>query len=371
MPRHIPALQVREQYPAFVREVSRDLRLDAKEQAIINGVNPVVWAYWGVSVFSGDEQKSYPSKEKLELLHGDDALPLFAGEFVHDGERLLDFQAGTLAQKADALHTSRNPSHTQRFERFSATMAKFALSAAQAIWSWESFVPQVSQTSLQTNPKTKGLHVTFPGGTDATYNVEGPAKTVVNIGPGLTGSDFAEMLIGHAETLHFISGGKGAHFVNTYVGCELEKVASGVEGYRRQGSLPRNMHFPPNVTAKNLRFPEVVMHTDGIAPVLGRLATRTTADIVVMSSVHAAGATENLAGVEGAKQILRPGGLLVVKAPTESLGTEAGLDIVGPHAAELFGGPVAAGDCGKLQYEIARSEQISRPASFAIYKQAG
>lgn len=98
------------------------------------------------------------------------------------------------------------------------------------------------------------------------------------------------------------------------------------------------------------------------------ISAKPTVDIAVMSSVHAAGTEECLAGVEGANRLLRPGGLLVVKAPDVSLGDEGGMDRIGPRAAQLFGQPTVQGECGELTQRVDALLPADRPASFAIYR---
>jgi hypothetical protein len=161
-----------------------------------------------------------------------------------------------------------------------------------------------------------------------------------------------------------VSGGKGAHFINRWIDLGLQSTAAGMESFRKAGTLQRQL--PAGVRAENARVPAARYRSEGIAAAIGSLPAKV--DIITMSSVHTAGPRECVAGVEGASRLLREGGLFVVKAPDVSLGDEAGMDRIADRAADLFGAPVASGECGTLQQHVDPSFPLERSASFAIYQ---
>jgi hypothetical protein len=91
-------------------------------------------------------------------------------------------------------------------------------------------------------------------------------------------------------------------------------------------------------------------------------------DAVVMSAVHSAGEQECVAGVKGAHAALRPGGSLIIKAPLDSIGGKAGMDVVGPAAEQLFKEPVASGECGLFGQYDDPDKPSTQQAVFVIYQ---
>jgi uncharacterized protein (DUF2164 family) len=187
----------------------------------------------------------------------------------------------------------------------------------------------------------------------------------------MTGMLVAAQTFGRTKEMHFVSGGLGAMFVNEYTEHAHNAAIVGMEDMRRSGKLARQL--PPYIRAADVFVPGTHYYADGIADSVPRIAAKTTergqpVDVVLMSSVHSAGAEEGIAGVEGAHRLLREGGLLVVKAPETSVGNEGGMDVVGPVAARLFGAPAVAGECGILGQYADPSLPSERPAAYAIYR---
>jgi hypothetical protein len=356
-------------YPQFLRQVRADLRLGPEEERAIAQVDPMIWAQWGISTLAGDESITRPYRSSVKSLLPERALPLFAKEIEISGAPALDYRGGALTRRIEAMHASKNPSMQQRLEKFSKTMAAFtfAVGTAMGLTSnlWIKFVPQIPQTTI-TGDRAGKLAVFFPGDSNFSLPVEGKATSVMTFGPGLSGGMFARSLIGHTDKVFFVSGGKGAHFISSWIDMHVESLSAHLYRLRRTGRLHKNL--PPGVRAENARVPEAVYRNEGIAAAIGSLPVKKNIDVMVMSSVHTAGIQECLAGVEGASAHLRPGGLLVVKAPTESIGNEAGMDLLVAHASTLFGAPVASGDCGVLHQNIDPSLPLERSASFAIYQ---
>jgi hypothetical protein len=353
-------------YPKFLGRIPGILQLTAQQERMAKAVTPTIWAEWSVSVLAGDEVVAFPERGGDAHLP-ESAIPLFAGEAEQNGKQVLDYRKGELAKKIDMMSASKSPGAQSRLERFSTTAAEFtfAVGAAVGILSeeWLSFVPAVPQTRIQAD-KQGNLGIRFPENKNQRFPIEGPVKNVTNFGPGVSGWNFAGELFGHTDQVTLVSAGKGAHFIRTWTDLNMRSAQVGLAMAKADGSLARSL--PPGVTMKNARFPEVVYRGNGIAEAVGSMATGT--DVVVMSAVHTAGPAECIAGVEGASDKLREGGLLVVKAPTISLGNEAGMDRVAPRATELFGAPIHAGDCGQLQQHIDPSLPHVREASFAIYQ---
>lgn len=368
----LSSFELNTQYTAFLRKLGTELRLDNTELAGIREVrSPNIWAEWGVSVLSGDESANTASKNEAVMRIPRHALPLLMGEAIINGEQVFDFRAGQLAQKVDVMYASQNPAVRQRFERLSAVVANwtFLIGGAIGIKSreWQRLVPLIPQTYITPDKKSGGLAVKFPDEIQTVIPIDGPVETLISIGPGLTGASFVSALSGYAKKVHLISGGKSAYFVNQWIRNTLGAVRSGVLDARRQYSSGAKL--PSGMAIKDFIVPEAVFYTDGIAPAMGRLATRATIDIVVMSSVHSAGAEQCRAGVESSRHLLRPGGLLVIKAPDVSLEGEGGLDMVGSRAQELFGKPAVAGPCGMLRQYTDPHLSRDRTASFAVYRQ--
>ncbi len=367
----IGGLDVHRNYPTFIRDVGRELRLRPEEQRIVGRANPFTWVVWGIGTLSGDELMPYLPTDDPAIQPGTEAAPFFGGEITHEDMRVLDPRRGELARRVDALYTSKNPNASDRLARLGKLAAEWTGRVGQAVGLeselWRSIMPRVPQTLIEMNRVTNGLAVMFTKAKGFRFPVEGPLDTVMNFGPGLAGAMQFNGLRNQSKTVHFVSGGKGAHFVNAWIDINARSAVLGVEAARRDPRLAATL--PPDFNPHTIRFPEARYHTNGIASAIGNLPTKTTVDLMILSAVHSAGTKECRAAVEGAANYLRPGGLFVVKAPNVSLGDEGGMDRISEQAVPLLGSPVAQGDCGVLQQHIDPTQPLERPASFAIYQQ--
>ncbi len=367
----MPAIppQLQKYYPVFLEQTSRDLHLNAEEHAAVAAADPEVWAYWAISTLSGNERTVHVRREGTIGRLSELALSLFTRKVNDEGDSWYDFDGGELTRRMDTMYSGANPSMRQRFERLSRTLGVWTYRVDSAIGSvtdkWRQFMPVAPQVSVMPDPQG-ALAVEFHGHPQNRFFVDGPASTVVNLGPGLTGADFAIRLMGAAQNVHLVSGGKSAHFLNGLIGAKMKSAGIGLERARSAGILQASL--PTGTDIARTVMPEVHTYSDGIAAELGRLSIQgTTADIVVMGAVHSAGIQECIAGVAGAKDLLRPGGLLVIKAPDVSVGNDAGMDQVVPAATSLFGNPAADGECG---WFVERpGVHGRRPASYAIFRQ--
>lgn len=353
------------QYPPFLKEVSKDLRLTPDEQQLAANTRPDVWAYWGIAALAGDETTPYAHQEDAKKW----GMPFFVAEGEFRGKPVLDFRAGQLTKRVEEMYASKNPSIRPRFEHLSERVAywTFLVGATVGLASeqWRSFMPQVPQTMIKPDPAGQ-LHIRFPRDSDFSLPIEGPVDNIMSFGPGLTGAMQAGELVGHTKNMHFVSGGIGAEYVNRWIGYNLQSMRGGIEDMRRDGRLQGMLSG--NLDARTVQLPEARYYSDGIAAGVGMLAAKSSLDVVLMSAVHTAGVEECHAGVRGAANHLREGGLFVIKAPEVSLGDEAGMDRMAEYAAEHLGEPVAQGPCGQLQQHTDLELPVDRDASFAIYQ---
>ncbi|HSX30035.1 MAG TPA: hypothetical protein VLE73_05755 [Candidatus Saccharimonadales bacterium] len=366
----ISEYQLRQFYPTFLQQAGRDLQLSTIEQRAVATADPKLWAYWAVSTLSGDERVACLEPSAAEGLH-QHARQLFASEADINGKPVLDFSGGQLTRRVDTMYNRKNATVQQRFERVSKTLGEWTFTVGGAVGydnkEWLAFVPAMPQVVVKPNSQGE-LGVEFKGRPQNRFALDGPSNTVITLGPGLTGADFATELIGNAQDVHLVSGGKSAHFLNGYINMRLRAVRAGIVLNRRAGTLQSQL--PPGVDMQRAMLPEVHMYSDGIAATLGHLSTQeTVADVVVMSAVHTAGTEECAAGITGAQKLLRPGGLLVIKAPDTSIGNEVGMDRVMPEATRAFGSPAAAGECGVFAERPDLPVAGDRPASYAIFRQ--
>jgi len=271
------------------------------------------------------------------------------------------------------MHARNNPGSRSRIERISVPAARFVHALGHVIGygsaAWSEFVPMRPQTRL--SPGENGVNVEFTAAGTPKYPVDGPARTLVTYGPGMTGILAAGETEGVVKEAHFVSGGVGARFVSEYTELARNSMQHGLEGLRRAGTLKK--HMKGGGRAEDVSVPTGFYYNEGIAESIDRIAAKTVergepVDVVLMSAVHSAGAQEGIAGVEGAHRLLRQDGLLVVKAPDISVGDEGGLDVLSPVAARLFGAPAIAGACGELSQYTDPSQPTIRSAGFAIYR---
>jgi|GEM_PF-1697229 len=366
---------LRRDYPPFVRGVGSALGLNYSQQQELAKVQPATWLPWTMSVLGGEERvPAIRTDERLVTLLPEKVRPLMGGEIIMQGAEYFDFRKGELAQRTQALYAQNTPGSRTRMERLSASCARFmvTLGALTGITtkSWRDYVATVPQTLLK--PDDRGIvRVEFPGGTEEKYPIDGEVRSIVTYGPGMTGSMLAGEMAGRADEFHFVSGGISALFMNKWIADQLDVMKAGIVDLRRTGALQKMV--TPGIRPEDVRVPEAHFYNDGIADAIGGIANKTVGrgkfvDVVLMSAVHSAGAEECMAGVHGAHDLLREGGLFVVKAPRVSVGNEGGLDVVAPIAYQLFGGPAVAGECGRLGLYTNPNLPAERPADFAIYQ---
>lgn len=318
-----------------------------------------------MAALAGDEITPYAHQEDA----GQWGVPFFAAEDEFRGKPVLDFRGGQLTQRVEEMHASKNPSIRPRFEHLSERVAywTFLVGATVGLASeqWRSFMPQVPQAMIKPDPNGQ-RHIRFPRDSEFEFPIEGPVDNIMSFGPGLTGAMQAGELIGHTKSMHFVSGGVGAEYVNQWIGYNLKSMRFGIENLRSEGKLQGMLSA--GLDARTAQLPEARYYSKGIAAGVGMLAAKSSLDIVMMSAVHTAGVEECHAGIRGTANHLREGGLFVLKAPDVSLGSEAGMDRVAEYATEHLGEPVAQGACGQLQQHIDLELPVDRAASFAIYQ---
>lgn len=363
-------------YPPFIRNMGSALRLTALQQQELARVQPPTWLPWTMSVLGGDERvPAIAVNEKLAALIPDDARTLLGGEVTMQGNPYFDFRRGELAQQVHALYAQDTPGSRSRMDKLSTSCARFMITLGAVVGvntgAWQRYVETVPQTCLK--PDDRGdIQIEFPGGSEQTHAVDGSTRTLVTYGPGMTGSILAGEMAGRTKEIHFVSGGVSGLFINKWTAGQLEIIDAGIANLRQTGVLQKMIK--PGLKPEEIRVPKGHFYHNGIARAIGDIAHKTVrrgnpVDVVLMSAVHSAGTEECIAGVKGAHDLLREGGLLVVKAPRVSVGNEGGLDRVAPVAYQLFGGPAAAGACGRLGLHADPQRPLSsRPADFAIYQ---
>jgi hypothetical protein len=376
-PYQVVAATLAQEQPPFLKAMERSLELRYAEVQALRTVDPRIWIDWTIGALANDELRpGLPLDERVNKVIPAAARSLVGAEVEFEGQPVLAYDQGVLAKKVQALHDRGGQTAHRKLDVVSKAAAKF-FNVMRALVGpnsrhWTEAVPRVPQTHLVSNKDTGDLEVRFAA-SDQRFVVEGGAETVVNYGPGITGDTFVGAMIGQVSEVHLVSGGKGAGFINAWIGNSLAQMQDGIDGARASGTLHMQPMLPKGVPLDRINVAEVYYYRDGIAQAAGAIAAHAEenvqpVDIVVMSAVHSAGPAEVLAGIDGASVTLREGGLLVVKGPDISLPGEAGMDIAGRRAAQLLGRPVLAGECGTQSQYIDSSQPVARPASFAIYQ---
>lgn len=346
-------------YGAFMADLTSELLLSDEEGTAAASLHPSLWTPVLVSSLSGEVEISLPAGKVADDIIPPAAQALVAGIVEYDGVEYVNLGRGRLARLFRELYEVTDAASKARSEKVSEASARylFALGVAADFKrrDWASFMPAEPQTTVRFDKP--GLpRITFASCAEE-YPIEGPVRSVVTYGPGLTVAQLAKAMRGRVDELYLVSGGLGGHFVTSLAKRRLQRQAR---------EAARSADPDGN------RVPETHYYKRGITASLGRIATqvarRGKVDVVLMSAVHSAGPEECVAGVEGAQRFLRRGGLFVVKAPDVSLTGEAGLDVVGPAAESFFGSPVAAGACGDNAQFIDPTLPRRRPASYAIYE---
>ncbi len=112
-------IEMLKQYPVFLKDVSKDLRLTPDEQELAAGTRPDAWALWGIAALAGDELTPYPSQEDTARW----GVPLLATEGEVLGKHVLDFRSGGLTLRVEEMYASKNPTIRSRFEHLSDRVA--------------------------------------------------------------------------------------------------------------------------------------------------------------------------------------------------------------------------------------------------------
>jgi hypothetical protein len=334
-----------------------------------------MWAPWIVSTFGEGELSQAVRPDHLPIRSlSDRGRALLASEVTIEDESFLAFEQGELGESARALGKKPDSGSRVRYDVLTTACAKFLAVSGNLVGhvsdAWLKQVPTIPQTRIDV-PKGGGdLRIRFPKQGDFSYPLGRTLDSVVTFGPGITGDTFVADMTGHTGEVHLVSDGVGAVFSHKWIRRQLLQRASGIEVWRRAGALARMV---PGVPLNQVRLPETYFYDRGIAASIGDIAVRTVrrnkpVDVVVMSSVHTAGQQEVEAGIDGAHQLLKEGGVLVVKAPRTSVGNEGGMDVAASRAIPIFGNPVAAGDAGYLDQHIDPSLPRRRPADFAIFQ---
>lgn len=358
-----------EAFPSFLETATETLQLDTKDRATIERIGAPAVAEWALSTLSGREVSFYYSEKAIGDGLPEAMVPMLA-RVDYRGAHVVDYEAGELTNRVDELYHSSIPEWRSRFKQFSRAAAVLALNVNDASSEhppWSKWVNRMPQTMLL--PDEQGqLGIRFSGRrslfrSPSNISVEGPVESVTTYGPGLSGRYLAEALVGYAQDVTFVSGGRGAEFVNTWNYLDLKRSENQLDALRDSGELQQ--YLPPGVQAEDAHIPETHYYSGGIAAAKDSLPA---ADIVLMSSVHTAGMEECFAGIEGARETLREGGLFAIKAPNQSLAGEAGMDWLMPRATAYFGKPLKTGHCGWLPHYVDPTAYVNHRASFAIYQ---
>lgn len=344
-----------QEYNAFRAGLRNGLGLSSQEAIAVANVHPDVWPPVLVTNLSDECEHLLLLNERTGERVPPAAQLLLSGVVEYDGLPHLDFRRGELTRRLQSLYEATDKASQARFARVSGVCAKFlfAYGVAMGFDSMDA-MPKNPQAIVRFD-RPGSPRIAFSAAPDE-YPIEGPVRSTVVYGPGLTAVQLINEMRGKVDEVHLVSGGISAHFVTTY-----NRLA--------HRSLAARASKSPNPSAN--RIPEAFFYTDGIAASIGEIAAKTgnnSVDVGLMVSVHPAGRAECHAGVAGARRLLRVGGLFAVKAPDISLAGEAGMDVVAPAAEAFFGSPVGSGPCGELAQFVDPGLPDNRPASYAVYR---
>jgi len=352
---------------AAIEELAEVLGFDAHERQMAHLGSSLAWAAFSVTTLSGGEYgKSLPRSCDPMWVSSSEALSFFGGESSKSGKNYLDFNAGHLALKMEALYNG-DAQQKQRFVRASQVLGRLLFTVGFSEAPREQKIAYILQILVRKVRDGHGPDIVVRGACPALTPVVGTLHDIVTYGPGLGGAELYGGLLSNGGNIHYVSGGKGAHFVNEFIRLGCAKSVRRKEEFAARSEPPDSrlaVSSPSNVAPIKAHF-----YTDGIAASAGQLGTNKK-DTFIMSSVHTAGVDECIAGIEFSAEHLVPGGRLVIKAPDISLGDEAGLDRIMPCAIEALGQPAVTGACGNLSQGIDPKLPLWRSASYAIfYKQ--
>ncbi len=339
---------------AAIEELAEALDLDAQERQLAHQGSSLTWASFSVATLSGGEYgKSLPRSNDAMWVSSSEAIPFFGGESSKSGEDYLDFNAGSLALKMEAMYNG-DAQQKQRFVRASQILGRLLFTVGFSEAPREHRLGYSLQISIRKTLDEYDPHIIVRGARPALTPVVGPLHDIVTYGPGLGGAELYEDLLASGGNIHYVSGGKGAHFVNEFIDLGNQAARASRDTWKEP---------------KRALYPKAYFYTDGIAASADQIGTKPV-DTVLMSSVHKAGVPECLKGIEFADKYLVPGGRLITKAPDISLGDEAGMDRIMPYAIDAFGPPAVTGACGRLSQTIDPKLPLWRNAAYAIfYKQ--
>jgi hypothetical protein len=342
----------------------------AEEQVLSTVENPWVWASWVSAVLNAGERA--PALYAADL---DDFIPQPArdlmGSLQPADATKFDFRTGQLATRIRAYAAKPETSRNHRtYDAVAKRAARFLFTYGGVIGQdtddWRNLVQTVSQCRLK--PDADGqLELSFSGDAAKLPLGDFAAQRVLTMGPGMSGATFAGELAGFADKIDFVSGGFGAEFINEFIAYNIQSMTVGLTDMHR---VTPNLELFPGRPISTVHLPEVSFYKHGIADALGRLAVSIVTngaapvDAAFMVAVHSAGDDECRAGVRGAHQVLRRGGLFVVKAPTDKGSTTASdFPALRDALTATFGDAEISGPCGQLGFE---DQELA--ANFAVYK---
>lgn len=349
-------------YPGLLQVADRTIGLSNTEIVTSMQLDPRVWVEWSLSALSGDELVVRRPVETFSTT----VIPFLGREVKVNNEPRVDYRLGDLTRRFNELYESNDPVDRVRLKRMSQTLARFTfvveLEEAGFDERWWQLMP--TPQTLITSDERGQPTVVFTEEDVPSIPLEGPIDSVASFGPGLSGREFAGELAGRSKEAHLISGGMGADFISHWNEAGLEYMNVGIREAREENRLHEEL--PPGVDEELYNVPDLYSYSNGIAEAVPELPDKM--DVIVMSAVHTAGMRETMAGLRGAREKLRHGGYLVVKAPDISLGNEAGMDFISSEAFRLLGSPMVSGACGTMGQIVDPTLPGIRPASYAIYQ---
>lgn len=363
-----------EQYPippikeAFLTAMCDTLQLNPKEEHAARDMSGRAWCVWSLANFGGGEAMQYINPASLARWTHGDTWDFFAKETTHRGTDVADFSLGELSQKVDDLYQSSAPEDQERFARVSQIAAGFLIAVSQTggdtAQNLSRMLPPMPQALIYTKARNdvRVLAPALPQNYE--YPLADSPRVVATYGPGLTGMSVAANLLVGTEAIHFVSGGKGGHFISRWLECGIELAKKSLPTMVRHGQMP----IPKGVEASELRVPQAFYYSDGIAAAANQMPKDEELDVVLMASVHSAGEEEGRAGIMLADERLRVGGLFVLKAPDVSYSKEGGMDRLAYPAIQAFGSPIVAGPCGMLTQNYDPTQPLTRTGSVMIFQ---
>ena len=361
---HPAQLEVGRQH--FVKELATDLQLSSSEHAILDAARAEMWLYWGVTVFAPEVNEVRVPVQFSREFFGEPQGALLGKQEMYNNQHVLDFRKGELAHRVFDLFLSSDKADQQRFTAVSRATARMALTVGfgSGVESEEfrSVVPMDPEIQLA-RTQNGGVDLAFRDTAD-TYPLSGPNERLAIINPGPTGAVFAAEVLGVAKEVHFLAGGLGGKFINSFNKLSLAAVEKG-----RETLLDMGMPCAPQDMAMLQAEPIKQHYYDrGVAKDGEHFTEPQSLDAVVMYAEQTDSVATCTAGVEMASRTLREGGIFVVKAANVALGNEVGIDEMAVIAQQSFGSPRATGTCGALAQHFNRNLPVYRPASYLLFE---